>query len=569
MQLYEIVQLVLFLVLLVVLTKPLGKYLYKVLNYQEKTFLDPLLKPLEKLTYRLCNIQPNRSHNWKEYLFAVFAFSFASFIFTYILLALQPYLPLNPASVKGLSADLNFNTSISFLTNTDWQSYKGESTMSYFSQMIPLTLQNFVSAAVGIGVAAALSRGIAQHASRSLGNFWVDLVRVTYYLLLPLAFCAAIFFVSQGVPQNFSKYTQAQTIESQKQQTIVQGPIASQEAIKLVGTNGGGYTNANSAHPYENPTPLSNFLQILLILLIPAAQTYYFGKEIGNQRHGWCIFIAMMVVFVAGFFVCQIFEAKGTPTLNSLNLVGGNLEGKEVRNGILGSSLFATVTTTASCGAVNSMHDSFTPIGGMITMLNIQLGEVIWGGVGAGLYNMLLFVILTVFTAGLIIGRTPEYLGNRIDAFDIKVAVFALLPYMLGILGFTAWACISTWGTGARGNLGPHGFSEILYAFSSATGNNGSAFAGLAANTPIWNITLALGMLIGRFLVITPILALAGSFVMKKHLPLGPGSFPVFGSTFIVLLISVIILIGALSFLPALVMGPFIEQFFMNASKLF
>ncbi len=569
MQLYEIGQLVLFLVLLIVLTKPVGKYLYKVLNYQEKTFLDPLLKPLEKFTYKICNIQTNQSHNWKEYLFAVFAFSFASFIFTYVLLALQQYLPLNPANVKGLSPDLNFNTSVSFLTNTDWQSYKGESTMSYFSQMIPLTLQNFVSAAVGIGVAAALSRGIAQHASRSLGNFWVDLVRVTYYLLLPLAFCAAIFFISQGVPQNFSKYTQAQTIETKKQQTIVQGPIASQEAIKLVGTNGGGYTSANSAHPYENPTPLSNFLQILLILLIPAAQTYYFGKEIGNQRHGWCIFIAMMIVFVAGFFVCQIYEAKGTPTLSSLNLVGGNLEGKEMRNGILGSSLYATVTTTASCGAVNSMHDSFTPIGGMITMLNIQLGEVVWGGVGAGLYNMLLFVILTVFTAGLIIGRTPEYLGNRIDAFDVKVALFALLPYMLGILGFTAWACISTWGTGARSNLGPHGFSEILYAYSSAAGNNGSAFAGLATNTPIWNITLALCMLVGRFLVITPILALAGSFVMKKHLPLGPGSFPVFGSTFIVLLISVIILIGALSFLPALVMGPFIEQFFMNVSKLF
>ena len=565
------IQISLLLLILTALTKPLGIYIHKVLNPHEKTFLDKLIKPLEKLTYRICHIDTKKEQTWKEYLFCVLAFSFFSVLFTSVLLGCQQYLFLNPANLGSLSLDLNFNTAVSFQTNTDWQSYGGESTMSYLSQMVPLTLQNFLSPAAGLSVAACLVRGMARHSSKVLGNFWVDIIRVTYYLLLPLAFIAAVFFVSQGVPQNFSPYTKATTLESGQEQVIVQGPIASQEAIKLLGTNGGGYTNANSSHPYENPTPLSNFFQLICMLAIPAAQTYYLGREIKNQKHGWSIYIAMAIVFIAGVIVCSTFEAKGNPHLAELGIESssGNMEGKEQRFGIFSSTLFATVTTTTSTGATNSSHDSYTPMGGIVPLLNIQLGEIIWGGVGSGLYSVILFVILAIFTAGLIIGRTPEYLGKKIEALDIQSAMLGILIFIFAVLGFTAWACVSGWGCAAIGNEGSHGFSEMLYAFSSATGNNGSSFAGLSANTPWWNITLAFAMLIGRVVLVTFVIILAGSLVKKKRLVTEGASFPVSGITFTALLIAVIILIGALSFLPALIMGPFIEQFFMISGKLF
>lgn len=571
MQNLDWLQLFLFLAIVTAITKPLGLYVSKVLSPQEKTPLHFLFGPLERVTYKLCGINVKKEHSWKEYLCGVLAFSFVSLLFTYLLLACQQFFPLNPMKLGALTSDLNFNTSVSFTTNTNWQSYSSETTMSYFSQMIPLVLQNFVSPAVGLAVAAALVRGIARHSSHTLGNFWVDLVRIIYYLLLPLSFFAAVFLVGQGTPQNFSSYTKAITLESEQEQIIVQGPIASRESIKMIGTNGGGYTSANSAHPYENPTPVSNFLQILFILAIPAAQTYYFGREINNQKHGWCVYATMAIIFVFGVIVCSSFEAKGNPQFAPLRIEmsGGNMEGKEQRIGIFGSALFATATTSASCGAVNSMHDSYTPIGGLVPMLNMQLGEIIWGGVGAGLYSMLVFIILSVFTAGLIIGKAPEYVGKRIEAFDIKLAIFSLIPFILVILECTAWASASEWGLSALGNQNAHGFSEILYAYSSASTNNGSAFAGLSTNTPWWNVTLGMAMLIGRFLTIVPIMALAGSLARKKSLPMGMGSFPVTGITFIALLISVIFLIGALCFLPALIMGPFLEQFSMNTFQLF
>ena len=565
------IQLSFLLVILTLITKPLGLYIYKVLNPDKKTFLDKIFKPLEMFTYRICRIDHNKEQTWKEYLFCILAFSGVSLLFTYLFLGCQQFLFLNPAKLGALSFDLNFNTAISFQTNTNWQSYGGESTLSYLSQMVPLTLQNFLSPAVGLATAACLVRGMARHSSKVLGNFWVDLTRITYYLLLPLAFICAVFFISQGVPQNFNPYTKATTLESGESQVIVQGPIASQEAIKLLGTNGGGYTNANSAHPYENPTPLSNFIQLLCMLAIPAAQTYYLGKEVKNQKHGWSIYIAMAIIFVAGVVVCSTYEARGNPHFEALEIdsFSGNMEGKEQRSGVFSSTLFATVTTTTSTGAANSSHDSYTPIGGLVPMLNIQLGELIWGGVGSGLYSILLFVILSIFTAGLIIGRTPEYLGKKIEALDIQASILGILIFIFAALGFTAWASVSEWGPKALGNEGAHGFSEMLYAFSSATGNNGSAFGGLSANTPWWNITLAFAMLIGRLALITFVVVLAGSLVKKKHLVTEVASFPVTGVTFTVLLIAVIILVGALSFLPALIMGPFLEQFFMISGKLF
>ena len=563
-------QFVFLILVLTVITKPLGIYVFKVLTPKEKLPLDFLLKPLEKITYRLCGIGTDKEQNWKEYLFSLLSFSMISLLATFLLLACQSFFPLNPEKLRALSADLNFNTSVSFVTNTDWQSYGGEFTLSYFSQMVPLTLQNFLSPAIGLAVAAALVRAITRHSSTTVGNFWVDLVRISYHLLFPLALALALFFVSEGTPQNFKPYTRAITLENAKQ-TIVQGPIASQKAITILGTNGAGYTNVGSAHPYENPTPLSNFFQILFILAIPAAQTYYLGRAVKNQNHGWALYITMALIFFVVALFCAHFEMKGNPQFTHLTVEkgAGNLEGKEQRFGILGSTLFATATTTATNGSVNSSHDAYTPLGGFIPLLNLQFGQAVWGGAGSGLYNMILVVILSVFTAGLIIGRIPEYLGNRIEPFDIKVAIFAHLPYLLAILGLTAWACISSWGLAALGNQGPHGFSEILYAYSSAAVNNGSSFAGLYANTPWWNLTLAFAMLVGRFLVIVPVLALAGSLTKKKNLPLGASSFPVSGATFIALLISVILLIGALAFLPALVVGPFLEQFFMNAGKLF
>jgi potassium-transporting ATPase potassium-binding subunit len=563
-------QLALFVVALAAITKPMGLYLLRVLDANGKTWLDPVLKPFERLTYRLLGVDAGKEHDWKQYTFAMLLFSLVSCLFTYAILRLQHLLPLNPQGLGPLSPHLAFNTAVSFMTNTNWQSYSGESTMSYLSQMVALTLHNFVSAAVGIGLAAALVRGVARHTARTLGNFWVDLVRVTYYLLLPLCLVFATFLVSQGMIQNFKPYTQATTLEGAAQ-TIVQGPMTSQVAIKMLGTNGGGYVNANASHPFENPTPLSNFLQMLSIFSIGSGLTYYLGRMTKNQGHGWAVWSAMTALFLAGVLFCWWAEAKGNPIHQQLGLAvaDGNMEGKEVRFGVFNSALFATITTDASCGAVNSMHDSFTALGGFVPLFNIQLGEIVFGGVGAGLYGMLVFVILAVFIAGLMVGRTPEYLGKKLGAFDVKMAMLSLLVLCISILGFSAWAALSDWGKAGLNNAGPHGLSEMLYAFSSATGNNGSAFAGLTANTPWYNTTLGLAMLIGRFLMIVPIMALAGSLAQKKISPPSAGTFPVSGGTFVVLLLGTILLVGALNFLPVLALGPVVEHFLMLQGKLF
>lgn len=564
------IQLGVFVVALAAITKPMGLYLMRVLNANGRTWFDPILKPFERLTYRLLGVKADQEHDWKQYTLAMLLFSLVSCLFTYAILRLQHILPLNPQGLGPLSPDLAFNTAVSFTTNTNWQSYSGESTMSYLSQMVALTIHNFVSAAVGIGLAAALVRGVARHSAKTLGNFWVDLVRITYYLLLPLCLVFAIFLVSQGMIQNFKPYTQATTLEGATQ-TIIQGPMASQVAIKMLGTNGGGYVNANAAHPFENPTPLSNFLQMLSIFSIGSGLTYYLGRMTRNQGHGWAVWSAMTALFLAGVIFCWWAEAKGNPIHQQIGLAAadGNMEGKEVRFGIFNSALFATITTDASCGAVNSMHDSFTALGGFVPLFNIQLGEIIFGGVGAGLYGMLVFVVLAVFIAGLMVGRTPEYLGKKIGAFDVKMAMLSLLVLCISILGFSAWAAASEWGKAGLNNAGPHGLTEMLYAFSSATGNNGSAFAGLTANTPWYNTTLGLAMLIGRFLMIVPIMALAGSLAQKKISPPSAGTFPVSGGTFVVLLLGTILLVGALNFLPALALGPIVEHFLMLQGKLF
>ena len=574
----EWLQLALFIGLLALITKPIGIYLTKVLDPQGKTWLDPLIRPFEKLTYRLMGVDASKEHGWKSYTVAMLVFSAVGVLFTYAILRLQNILPLNPQGLPALSPALAFNTAVSFTTNTNWQSYSGESTMSYFSQMVALAIHNFTSAAVGIAIAAALVRGISRHSATTLGNFWVDLIRITYYLLLPLCLVFAVFLVSQGTIQNFKAYDTAKLVEPIGEvttQTIVQGPMASQAAIKMLGTNGGGYTNANAAQPFENPTPLSNFVQMLSIFAIGSGLTWYLGKSTKNQAHGWSIWTAMMILFTTGVLACWWAEAHGNPIHQALGIAAadGNMEGKEVRFGIFNSSLFATITTAASCGAVNSMHDSFTAIGGLVPLFMIELGEVVIGGVGAGLYGMLVFVVLAVFIAGLMVGRTPEYLGKKIQAFDVKMSMLALLVLTASILGFTAWAAISTWGQAGLNNAGPHGFSEILYAFSSATGNNGSAFAGLTANPtdgdPHYNVTLAIAMLIGRFLMIIPIMALAGSMVKKKISPPSAGTFPVSGTTFTVLLLGTVILVGALNFLPALALGPIVEHFLMLKGQLF
>ncbi len=573
MDIYGWIQLALFIGLLAAVTKPLGLYLVKVLDAGGKTFLDPVLRPCEQLLYRLLGIKSTQEQSWRQYCLSLFAFSLVSLLFTYAVLRLQHLLPLNPQGFGPVSPDLAFNTAVSFTTNTNWQSYGGESTLSYFSQMVGLTLQNFASAAAGIAVAAALVRGLSRHSAATIGNFWVDLVRIHLYLLLPLSLMFAVFLVSQGVIQNFKPYVTVQALDQPLQQaaaaqTIAQGPLASQVAIKMLGTNGGGFMNANAAHPYENPTPLSNFLQMLAIFLIPSGLTYYLGRMVKNQKHGWAVWSAMLVLFLAGLTVCWQAESAGNPRLHALGIdrAGGNMEGKEVRFGIFNSALFATVTTDASCGAVNAMHDSFTPLGGLIPLLNIQLGEVVFGGVGAGLYGMLVFVVLTVFLAGLMVGRTPEYVGKKIEAYDIKMSALALLVLILGILGFTAWAAVSTWGLAGLNNQGPHGLSELLYAYSSAAGNNGSAFAGLAANSPWLNTTLACAMLLGRFFMIVPVLALAGNMAKKKLHPQSEGSFPVAGFIFIVLLVGTILIVGALTFVPVLSLGPVVEHFLMTKS---
>lgn len=563
-------QFALFLGLLTLITKPLGLFLMQVLDANGRTWLDPIIKPFEKLTYKLLGVDPQREQGWKQYTFAMLAFSLVGVVFTYAILRLQGLLPLNPQGLPGLSHHLAFNTAVSFTTNTNWQSYGGEATMSYFSQMVGLTFHNFVSAATGIAIAAALVRGIGRSSVKTLGNFWVDLTRTTYYLLLPLCAVFAIFLVSQGVIQNFDAYTKATMLEG-TEQVIAQGPMASQVAIKMLGTNGGGFVNANAAHPFENPTPLSNFIQMLSIFSIGSGLTYYLGRMVKNQGHGWAVWAAMMVLFVGGVLVCAHFEAVGNPIHQQLGIAAadGNMEGKEVRLGIFNSSLFATITTAASCGAVNSMHDSFTAIGGLVPLFMIELGEVVIGGVGAGLYGMLVFVVLAVFIAGLMVGRTPEYLGKKIQAKEVKLAMLTLLVLTASILGFTAWACVSDWGIAGLNNSGAHGFSEMLYAYSSATGNNGSAFAGLTANTPWYNTTLGIAMLIGRFLMIVPIMALAGSLAGKQTVPPSAGTFPVNGATFTVLLIGIVLLVGALNFLPALALGPIVEHFLMGKGGLF
>lgn len=570
-------QFALFIGILAAITKPVGIYLTKVLDPHGKTWLDPLVRPVERLAYKLMGVSPEKEHDWKAYTFAMLAFSAAGVLFTYAVLRLQHLLPLNPQGLPALAPALAFNTAVSFTTNTNWQSYGGEATMSYFSQMVGLAIHNFTSAAAGIAIAAALVRGIARHSAATLGNFWVDVTRVTLYLLLPVCLVFAVFLVSQGVIQNFKPYETAKLVDTVKipgqdpvnTQTIAQGPMASQVAIKMLGTNGGGFTNANAAHPFENPTPLSNLIQMLSIFAIGSGLTYYLGRMTKNQAHGWAIWSAMMILFVSGVLTCWWAESHGNPIHQALgvSVMNGNMEGKEVRFGIFNSSLFATITTAASCGAVNSMHDSFTAIGGLVPLFMIELGEVVIGGVGAGLYGMLVFVVLTVFIAGLMVGRTPEYLGKKIQAFDVKMCMLALLVLTASILGFTAWAAASGWGQAGLNNAGPHGFSEMLYAYSSATGNNGSAFAGLTA-TPAngdmhYNVTLGLAMLTGRFLMIIPVMALAGSMAKKKIAPPSAGTFPVSGATFTVLLIGTVLLVGALNFLPALALGPIVEHFLM------
>ena len=572
MDLYGWIQLGGFLGILLLVTRPMGIHLYRVLDAEGKTFLDPALKPVERLFYRLLRIDPKTEQDWKRYTVSLLAFSLVGTVATFAVLRLQHVLPLNPQRFGPVGASLAFNTAVSFATNTNWQNYGGESTMSYLSQMVGLALPNFTSAASGIAVAAALVRGIARNTARTVGNFWVDLVRVHLYVLLPICLLYAVFLVSQGMIQNFKPYETMIPVEhgTVQVQTIVQGPMASQVAIKMLGTNGGGYTNANAAHPYENPTPLSNFLQVLSIFLIPSGLTYYLGRMVKNQRHGWAVWSAMAVLFLAGVFLCWWAESAGNPRLHALGIdaAGGNMEGKEVRFGIFDSALFATVTTDASCGAVNAMHDSFTPLGGLVPLINMQLGEVVFGGVGSGLYGMLVFVVLTVFLAGLMVGRTPEYLGKKIESYDVKVCALAVLILIFDVMVFTAWAVASQWGLARLNNAGPHGFSEILYAFSSATANNGSAFAGLSGNTPWYNTTLAVSMMIGRFFFVVPVLALAGNFAKKKVVPESGGSFPVSGVTFVLLLVGTVLIVGLLSFFPALSLGPIVEHFMMVRSNI-
>jgi K+-transporting ATPase ATPase A chain len=593
------IQFAIYIVALALITKPMGLYLLQVLDANGKTWLDPVLRPLERVTYRVMGVDPGKEHDWKQYTLAMLLFSLVGCLFTYVILRLQYFLPLNPQGLTALSQHLAFNTAVSFTTNTNWQNYGGESTMSYFSQMVGLTFHNFVSAATGIAIAAALVRAIARHSAKTIGNFWVDLVRVTYYLLLPICLVFAVFLVSQGMIQNFKPYSKATLVEPMKisaekkndkgetikdvdgkpvmeeqtvtEQNIVQGPMASQIAIKMLGTNGGGYVNANAAQPFENPTPLSNFIQMLSIFSIGSGLTYYLGRMVKNQKHGWTVWAAMLALFIGGVMLCWWAESIGNPIHHHLGVAvaDGNMEGKEVRFGIFNSALFATITTDASCGAVNSMHDSFTALGGFVPLFNIQLGEIIFGGVGAGLYGMLVFVVLAVFIAGLMVGRTPEYLGKKIEAYDVKMAMLSLLILAISILGFAAWAVVSKWGLAGLNNNGPHGLSEILYAFSSGAGNNGSAFAGLSGNTPWYNTTLGLDMLFGRFLMIVPIMALAGSLAQKKVAPPSAGTFPVSGGTFLILLLGTVLLIGALNFLPALTLGAIVEHFLMQGGKLF
>jgi K+-transporting ATPase ATPase A chain len=555
------IQILLYCAIVVALVKPLGWYMTRVFE-GERTFLSPLLHPVEAGLYRIGGVDERREQHWVTYTVAMLFFHVGGFAILYALMRLQAVLPFNPAKQSAVAPDLSFNTAVSFITNTNWQNYGGESTMSYLVQMLGLTHQNFLSAATGIVLAVALIRGFARASARQIGNFWVDITRCTLYVLLPICVVLALFLVWQGMPQTLGPYVEATTLEGVKQ-TIAIGPVASQVAIKMLGTNGGGFFNTNAAHPFENPTALSNFVQMISIFALGAALTNVFGRMVGNQRQGWAVLAAMGVLFIAGVIACYWAEASGTTALNALGLSDGNMEGKEVRFGIVASALFAVVTTAASCGAVNAMHDSFTALGGMIPLINIQLGEVIIGGVGAGLYGMLLFVILSVFVAGLMVGRTPEYVGKKIEAKEVKMAMLAILVLPLMYLGWTAVATVIPSAVDATNNTGPHGFTEILYAYTSQTGNNGSAFAGLSATTMFYNLSGAAAMLVGRFWMIIPAMAIAGSLAAKKSIPPSLGTFPTTGGLFVGLLVGVILIVGGLTFFPALALGPIVEHLMM------
>ncbi len=570
-----ILQLLAYLVVLVLVTKPMGIFLAKVFS-GERTFLTPVFGSLERLIYRVCGVNPKSEMKWTAYSIAMLIFSAVSGIVLYAILRLQQILPWNPQGFGAVAPDLSFNTAVSFITNTNWQAYGGESTMSYFTQMAGLAFHNFVSAAMGIAIAVAVVRGLVRASVQTIGNFWVDLVRCTLYVLLPLSIVATIIFVASGMIQNLSPYVTATTLEGVKQ-ILPMGPVASQEAIKILGTNGGGFFNANSAHPFENPSALTSFIQVVLIFLLGSGLTYMFGRMAKDQKQGWAIWGAMTFLFLAGLVTCNVAEQSGNPIMGKLGIEraasamqsGGNMEGKDVRFGITQSTLFATVTTDASCGAVNSMHESFTPIGGMIPLFNIMLGEVVFGGVGSGLYGMFLFVLISVFIAGLMVGRTPEYLGKKIESREIKLSMLALLSLVFCILGFTAWAVVEPTALKSLANTGPHGLTEILYAYTSATGNNGSAFAGLNANTLFFNITLGIVMLFGRFFVIVPVLAIAGSMAKKTPIAPSQGTFLTNTTLFGALLVMVILIVGGLTFFPALSLGPILEHLLMQAGKLF
>jgi potassium-transporting ATPase potassium-binding subunit len=561
------VQILIFCAVVVALVLPLGGYMTRVFN-GERTFLTPVMRPVEAALYRLGGVNEKREQHWTTYTVSMLFFHVGGFLILYVLMRLQALLPLNPVGQSAVAEDLSFNTAVSFITNTNWQNYGGESTMSYLVQMLGLTHQNFLSAATGIVLAIALIRGFARASARTVGNFWVDVTRCTLYVLLPICIVYALFLVWQGMPQTLGPYVEATTLEGARQ-TIAVGPVASQVAIKMLGTNGGGFFNANAAHPFENPTAASNFVQMISIFAIGAALTNVFGRMVGDQRQGWAILAVMGVLFVAGVGVAYWAEAHGNDAFTALGLTGGNMEGKEVRFGIVASALFAVVTTAASCGAVNAMHDSFTALGGMIPLINIQLGEIIVGGVGAGMYGMLLFVILAIFVAGLMVGRTPEYVGKKIEAKEIKMAMLAILVLPLMYLGWTAVATVIPSAVAAAANPGPHGFSEILYAYVSQTGNNGSAFAGLGGNTLFYNLTGAVAMLVGRFWMIIPTMAIAGSLAQKKSIPASAGTFPTTGGLFIGLVVGVILIMGGLTFFPALALGPIVEQLAMSAGTLF
>jgi K+-transporting ATPase ATPase A chain len=581
-------QILLFLLVVLALTKPLGSFMTRVFN-RDKTFLDPIMRPIEKLVYRLTGVDETKEMRWTEYAGAMVMFSGVTMFVLYVLQRIQGHLKiLNPQHLPGVAPDLAFNTAASFTTNTNWQAYTPETTMSYLTQMAGLAYHNFISAAVGIALAIAIVRGIARREQDTLGNFWVDMTRATFWVLMPICILGAMLLVWQGVPQNFKPYATADLVDPQtvqttdsagksttqiiKEQTIALGPTASQEMIKELGTNGGGFFNANSAHPYENPTPLTNFFELVLIFAIGSALTYTLGQMTGSPRHGWAVWCAMAILFLVGVMAAYSAEARGNPLVQtSANHVqpAGNMEGKEVRFGIANSALWAVVTTDTSCGAVNSMHDSFTPLGGMIPLINMLLGEVVFGGVGSGLYGTIVFIILSVFIAGLMVGRTPEYLGKKIEAFDVKMAMLTVLIYPLFVLVYTGIAVISKFGLSALTNAGPHGLSEIFYAYAEAGANNGSAFAGLSANTLWYNTSIASTMLFGRFFMVIPVLAIAGSLVRKKHVPESSGTFPVTTPLFTGLLISVILIVGALTFFPALSLGPILEHLLMYAGKTF